>query len=87
MTVILTPIYTLDRTAVMIDWGSQTTKAGFAGEEDPVSIFPTVVGHAKYDEMVGASVEHHYYGTDVIPKRGLLHYKYPIKRGGIEDWD
>jgi actin-related protein len=34
-------------TAVCIDNGSGTIKAGFAGDEAPKSIFPTLIGKGK----------------------------------------
>lgn len=38
-----------DITAVVIDTGSGTCKAGFAGDDAPRCVFPTMIGHPKYE--------------------------------------
>ena len=40
------------RTAVVIDNGSRVCRAGFAGDDAPKAVFPSVVGHTrKYNVM------------------------------------
>jgi actin-related protein len=60
---------------------------GYSGEEEPKSIFPTVVGMPQYQELIAAEVKELYYGNDAYAKRGLLNYSYPIERGTIENFD
>jgi len=73
--------------AVIIDAGSAFTKIGYSGEEDPKSIFPTLVGTPQYQELIAAEVKERYYGNDAYAKRGLLNFSYPIDRGTIENFD
>jgi len=40
-------------TAIVIDNGSGTLKAGFAGEEAPRSVFPTAVGRPQVLGIMG----------------------------------
>lgn len=40
--------------ALVIDNGSGIIKAGFAGDDVPRSIFPSIVGHPKYQVILGS---------------------------------
>lgn len=35
-------------TALVIDNGSETCKVGFAGDDNPRAVFPSIVGHPKH---------------------------------------
>ncbi|WP_371805293.1 hypothetical protein [Candidatus Lokiarchaeum ossiferum] len=72
---------------IIIDIGQGSTKVGFAGEETPRSIFPTVTGKPKYQQMAGGQTQDIYVGNDTIRMRGVLKLDYPIKRGNVMDWD
>lgn len=75
---------------VIIDIGEAYTKVGFAGDEAPRSIFPTITGREKYKNVmvdVGAHTKQIYVGKDCMHMRGVLKINYPISRGQIMDWD
>ena len=73
---------------VIIDNGSGMVKAGFAGEEAPRGVFPSVVGRARNKQaMHGVSHNEFYIGEDAIEKKGVLTLKNPIENGKVEDWD
>ena len=72
---------------VIIDIGQGSTKIGYAGEEAPRSIFPTVTGKPKYQQVTGAKTQEIYVGNDTVKMRGVLKLEYPIKRGNVMDWD
>jgi actin-related protein len=60
-------------TAVVIDNGSGMTKAGFAGDDAPRSVFATVVGRPKVPGiMVGLDQNEVYVGDEAQLKRGVL---------------
>jgi len=37
---------------IVIDNGSHTIKAGFAGEDEPQIVFPTIVGYPKHSTVM-----------------------------------
>ena len=75
-------------TAVVIDNGSGMSKAGFAGDDAPRSVFPTLVGKCKMPSlMVALEQKDVYVGEDAQIKRGVLNTSYPIEEGYIKDWE
>lgn len=76
------------QTAV-IDNGSFTCKLGFAGENSPKTVFPSVVGRPKNCYMICTMhpAPDHFIGEDVNLKPGNLVLKYPVQLGIIENWD
>jgi actin beta/gamma 1 len=72
---------------VIIDIGEALTKVGFAGEEKPRAIFPTVIGKPKYQTMAGVQAQELYVGDDTSRMRGVLKLSYPISRGAVMDWN
>ena len=77
-----------DNQIVIIDNGSGMMKAGFAGEEAPSAVFPSIVGRPKNQSaMQGLNQKNLFIGDEANQKRGILNLKYPIETGIINDWD
>ncbi|KAJ6251298.1 actin-7-related [Anaeramoeba flamelloides] len=70
--------------AIVIDNGSAYIKAGFADDDQPRCIIPTVVGRPKNQEM---NNENRIVGKEAMEKRENLTLKYPIEHGIVTNWD
>jgi actin-related protein len=80
----------MENTSLVVDNGSGMVKAGFAGEDCPCVVFPSIIGRPKHkkssikfddDENVT------YVGDDAQIKRGVLKLSYPIEHGIVTNWD
>nr|AIK25771.1 actin I [Pseudokeronopsis rubra] len=72
----------------VIDNGSGVVKAGFAGEDAPRAIFPSIVGRPKNPGIiVGVEAKDEYIGDEAQQKRGVLKIEYPIEHGIVKNWD
>ena len=82
-------MYFKEDKAVVIDNGSNLIKAGFAGDDEPHSVFPSVIGRPRNSGVrVMFNMEHknRYVGAEAMSKRGILSINYPIKDNCVNDW-
>ena len=77
-----------DVAALILDNGSGMCKAGFAGDDAPRAVFPSIVGHPSRVALQGRPLSNcPYIGDDAKQARGFLKLNYPIERGIITNWE
>lgn len=74
---------------LVIDNGSGVVKAGYGGDEQPSSVFPSIIAYPKQKGIIvgGNNDKDFFVGDEAQQKRGVCKVKYPIAHGMIEDWD
>jgi len=75
-------------TPVVIDNGTGMVKAGFAGDDAPRCVFPSLVGVPRGKQcMVGMARKDLYIGDEAQSRRGMLKLRYPLEHGVVHSWD
>ncbi|KAK0894332.1 Centractin [Friedmanniomyces endolithicus] len=78
----------LHNTPIVIDNGSGTIRAGYAGEDVPKCIFPSYVGRPKHTRVLAGGLEGDVFiGNRAQDHRGLLKLRYPLEHGVVTDWE
>ena len=76
------------KTVVVIDNGSNTIKAGFAGDDAPRKIFSSYVGYTKKSPINLAMDEKNYYvGEEAKERRGRLDMHQPFFDSIAKNWE
>jgi centractin len=79
---------TLHNAPIVLDNGSGTIRAGFAGEDLPKCYFPSFVGRPKHLRVLAGALEGDVFiGQRAQDLRGLLKIRYPLEHGIVTDWD
>jgi len=74
--------------ALVVDNGSGMVKCGYAGDDAPRAVFPSVVGRPKYQGvMSGLGNKDVFMGDEALSKKGILKLAYPIEHGIVTNWD
>jgi actin len=75
--------------AIVLDNGTGITKCGFAGEDQPRSVFSTVIGIPKYGNIFPEYKHYtreYYIGEEAMELKGLMKLNFPISHGIVDDW-
>ena len=76
---------------VVCDTGTGFVKAGYAGDEEPRTLFPCMVGRPtlRYEEDAfdDEAMKDVYVGDEAARKRANLEISYPVSNGVVRDWE
>jgi len=73
---------------IVLDNGSGTIRAGFAGQDLPKCHFPSYVGRPKHIRALAGALEGDVFiGQKAQELRGLMKINYPLEHGIVTDWD
>jgi actin-related protein len=74
--------------SLVVDNGSGMCKAGFAGDDAPRAVFPSIVGRPKTQTIIiGSGEKECYIGDEAQLRRGVLLLHYPIEHGIVNNWE
>ncbi|MFX0094949.1 MAG: actin, cytoplasmic 2, partial [Candidatus Hodarchaeota archaeon] len=75
--------------AIVIDNGTSYSKNGFAGEDQPRSVFSTLIGYPEPQMLANFNdqVRKYYIGTEALRISKLLRLVYPIDHCIVDNWD
>lgn len=75
--------------AIVIDNGSGMMKAGFAGDDVPSSVFPTIVARIRQKDQCSfmGKVRTCWIGDEAQAHRGTCGMRYPVEKGLVSNWD
>lgn len=78
----------LHNVPLVLDNGSGTIRAGYAGTDLPAAYFPSYVGRPKHTRVLAGGVEGDVFiGARAQELRGLLKIRYPLEHGVVTDWE
>jgi len=86
----LAPPSQMDKPPVVCDNGTGFVKCGFAGDNFPKHIFPSIIGRPvlRAEESVkDAEIKDIMVGDDVSKVRDMLETSYPITNGIVQNWE
>ncbi|XP_017288573.1 actin, clone 302 isoform X2 [Kryptolebias marmoratus] len=72
--------------SIIIDNGSGICKAGFAGDDYPNIVIPSIVGFPRNQAGL-LRQEHSYVGDETQESRDILNLVYPMEHGIVTNWD
>lgn len=78
-----------DMCTLVLDFGSQTMRAGFAGDDAPRAVLPTVKGKQKSSARMCMllTMPDTVVGDQAQASRGIFSLESPVKNGIVHNWD
>lgn len=80
-----------EKTPIVCDNGTGFVKVGFAKDNFPRHVFPSMIGHplmrTEEDFSEGVELKDPMVGDECAANRHLLETSYPVEEGIVKDWD